>query len=408
MSAALPEARPEVLVVGAGPHGLTAALYLLCAEPRLAGRILVADPQPWLGAWDDAFRRLQLDRLRSASVHHPSPRPFALRDHARATGRSSELTGPIGSPSTPLFADFCRRLVAEADLEAARVPARVSALHPRADGRVDAVVGGRRVAATSAVMAVNPARPVWPAQVSRRSSARHGDDVRLGAVRRGDTVVVVGGALTAAHLALRAADRGARVRLVARAPLQARLTDADPRWLGQALPDFALLAPEQRWEQVRAARRGTVPPAVREAVRQHPLVTVVTRPLRQVERRAVVLVGGRRLAADHVWLATGHRFDARDCALTADLLQQVPVPLVDGLPVLDDHLSWGGTAVHLTGGLAALSVGPTARNLVGARIAAERWAACVAGSPLPSLQYPACDTGARTEAGAGVADAIRG
>lgn len=106
-----------------------------------------------------------------------------------------------------------------------------------------------------------------------------------------------------------------------------------------------------------------------------------------------------------VWLATGHRFDARDCPLTADLLQQVPVPLVDGLPVLEVHLSWGGTAVHVTGGLAALSAGPTARNLVGARIAAERWTGCVAGSPLPRMQHPAVGVGASTGAPAPAATA---
>jgi len=56
--------------------------------------------------------------------------------------------------------------------------------------------------------------------------------------------------------------------------------------------------------------------------------------------------------------------------------------------VLDEDLSWAGTAVHVTGGLAALQVGPAARNLTGVRMAAERMVACVAGIEPRRRQYP--------------------
>ncbi len=47
-------------------------------------------------------------------------------------------------------------------------------------------------------------------------------------------------------------------------------------------------------------------------------------------------------------------------------------PIVKGLPVLDQHLRWPNLELFLTGGLAALQLGPVARNLHGARMAAER------------------------------------
>jgi len=375
--------RIDVLVVGSGPHGLTAACYLLSAQPRLAGRIRVADPRPWLAQWHEHFARLELDRLRSACVHHPDPQPYALLRYAEARGRDRELLGPAGSPSTALFADFCADLVARHELRAARLPARVTALQPRDDGRVDVQLGGDWLRASSVVLAVNAARPRMPLL-----GARHSDTVDLNEVRKGQRVVVVGGALTGAQLALQAAHRGAAVHLVARAPLLAQAMDVDAVWLGHALPAFAARPPGQRSRQVREARQGTVPPAVLARLSRHPRVRLHVARVASRQATGVVLSDGSRLAADHVWLATGHTVDVRADPLTARLLDDVPVPVVDGLPVLDDDLSWGGTRIHLTGGLAALGVGPAARNLAGARIAAERWTPRVTGSPGLRRQYP--------------------
>lgn len=323
-----------------GPHGLTAACYLLATEPRLAGRLLVADARPWLGAWDRHFSRLQLEVLRSACVHHPDPAPYALLGHARSAGREQELVGPAGSPSTGLFTDFCAALIARHDLERARLPVTVTAVHPRSDGRVDVETDGGRLLVSSVVLAGNPARPHVPLL-----GGRHSDAVDLDDVRHGDRVVVVGGALTAAQLALRAAARGAEVRLVSRVPLREQVMDVDPVWLGHTLPG--------------------------------------------IDQDAAVLQDGRRLPAEHVWLATGHTFDVRADPLTAGLLREVSVPVVDGLPVLGDDLSWADVPVHLSGGLAALGVGVAARNLAGARIAAERWTGTVSGTSLRLRQYPA-------------------
>ncbi len=71
------------------------------------------------------------------------------------------------------------------------------------------------------------------------------------------------------------------------------------------------------------------------------------------------------------------------------LLERAPLPLVDGLPGSDDNLSWADTAAHLTGGLAALQVGPAARNLAGARPPRERRLACVTAAEPERRQYPA-------------------
>jgi hypothetical protein len=55
-----------------------------------------------------------------------------------------------------------------------------------------------------------------------------------------------------------------------------------------------------------------------------------------------------------------------------EVLAQYPNQIVNGLPVLDEHLRWPGCELFLMGPWAALQVGPVARNLYGGRMACDR------------------------------------
>ena len=79
-----------------------------------------------------------------------------------------------------------------------------------------------------------------------------------------------------------------------------------------------------------------------------------------------------RQRIDRIWLATGSTLDVERWPLLANIRAIDPLPLVNGLPVLDEHLRWSGSNLFVMGGAAALQLGPVARNLFGARLASHR------------------------------------
>ena len=62
--------RTETCIVGAGPHGLAAALHLKQVNP--AADVTVIDrSNDWLNSWNQQFDRAEISALRSPIVHHP-------------------------------------------------------------------------------------------------------------------------------------------------------------------------------------------------------------------------------------------------------------------------------------------------------------------------------------------------
>ncbi|MEH3055085.1 MAG: hypothetical protein PGN13_13980 [Patulibacter minatonensis] len=80
-----------------------------------------------------------------------------------------------------------------------------------------------------------------------------------------------------------------------------------------------------------------------------------------------------------LWLATGFEQDLRRDPLTAPIVAELGTVLHGGLPEVTEGLALGAAPVHVIGPYAALGVGPACRNLAGARPAAARIAAALAG-----------------------------
>lgn len=363
-------------IVGAGPHGLTVAAHLVRAGVATPDELTVIDPAGrWLAAWRRAFQQFGIDRLRSPVVHHPDPEPYALVEYARASGRGDELHGRYQTPNTRLFDDFCDDVVERTGLSD-RVTAGV-VTEVTADGSVTwthAGRGGDRAATTlradHVVLAHQPRRAIVPRELHDRP-ATHAADTDLDAVGPHDHVVVIGGGLTAGHLACGAAERGATVTLVTRRGIEQREFDTDPGWLGpREMRGFlATRSFRERRDLAIAARGGGTMPAW-----MHRRLVELERNgsiSRSCEPAGVPL--DEHLArvapgATHTWCATGWEMATSDDPLVAPLARSTRT--VGELLVLGERLDVPGTAVHVIGRPAMLHLGPTAGNLAGARRAA--------------------------------------
>lgn len=360
----------DVAVVGAGPQAMALALALPVPP-------LVIDPSgTWLTSWCQRFAAHRIDRLRSAAVHHPHPDPHVLRRHALDADRSSELHDPYDLPGSDLFEHVCRHLIDDADLASAVRRGTVTSLELVDGGALLHLEDGQHLAARRVVLAANPVRSVLPIEaiLAEDPRVRHGDDIDLEVDLAGDAgrraIDVVGGGLTAVQLAIGAAAAGTRTRLIGRRPLVERQFDVEPGWLGpRELDRWRTRPPAERRRLIDRARGGgSVPAGDLARLRSSTVVHLV-----DPDAAACALAGD----ADELWFATGHQLDAAADPLLAELRAAHPVAIHGGLPELDRDLRWPGTPVHLMGGYAALVLGPAARNLWGARQAAQRIAASI-------------------------------
>lgn len=381
----------DIAIVGAGPHALTLATHLLQKRKEMRGKFVVFDPSGrWLSQWSQQFAAQEIPHLRSPAVHHPDPDPYSLRRFAQ--NRSEELFPPYDLPGTKLFEEFCQETIARWQLEDAVIPAKVTEIEPlsgargfRLEKEGDSPVIARRV-----VMATGGGRPFVPDWVQQIETDYPGDrlchsqSVDLRQLQlRGDRVLIIGGGLTSGHLATGAISRGAKVTLMIKRRLQEKLFDAEPGWLGpKYLKGFTAESDwGRRWQLIQQARDGgSMTPEVgtrlrRESRNGNLSIQEECQVVRAVWNQGewqVVCNDGTSYTCDRIWLATGTKVDVTTEPLFDKLLIAHPVPIVKGLPVLDEHLRWPGCELFIMGGLAALQVGPVARNLSGARMASDR------------------------------------
>lgn len=392
MSAA-PGAPLEWLIIGGGIHGVHLAVRLLAEAQTQPERLRILDPGPaLLSRWRQCSTNTGMQHLRSPAVHHLDVDPWDLLAFAGANHRGKgapegSFAPPYSRPSVALFDRHCQEIVARYGLQDLHICDQATRVALGCDHVTVTLGAGAPIQAQRVILALGagdqPRWPSWAIELQTHSlPIEHvfSPGFRLEPDHWPQRMAVVGGGISAAQVAMRLADAGKEVHLVTRHPLRRHQFDSDPGWIGpknmrgfSATPDL-----RARRAMISEARHpGSLPPdvhrALRLAISQQRVQLHLGQPHAHLHQGQIVLnVADDYFPVDGVLLATGFEGARPGGALVDALVQSHALPCSDcGYPVVDPQLRWH-PRVYVTGPLAELELGPVARNIVGARRAAER------------------------------------
>ena len=328
-----------------------------------------------------------MTHLRSPSVHHLDLHPWALQRYAgKKKNRKPDLFAPpYDRPALELFNSHCEHVIKEFKLDDIHIKGRAIDCAIDCDKVSVKVSDGNSIEASKVVLALGASeQPEWPVWAPRDAPTVHHvfDPSFDGWPAHEEVIVVVGGGISAAQVALRLLKEGHQVDLVARHDFRSHQFDSDPGWLGpKFMTGFRREVDVDRRRAIisKARHRGSMPPdveaALKRAITDNRLrwhKNAVESVTAQKDGCSVRLQEGIELHADRILLATGFAPMRPGGKLVDQLIESEKLPCATcGYPVVDKSLRWH-PRVYVSGPLAELELGPSSRNIAGARRAADR------------------------------------
>ena len=387
------------LIIGGGIHGVHIAARLIGEAGVDPDRLRIVDPgERLLERWRTCTATTGMTHLRSPSVHNLDLNPWSLKRSAgrRKNRKSGLFAPPYDRPNLMFFNDHCDQVIREFDLDRLHVRARATSCAVDCDDVAVELCTGSELSTRNVVLAIGageqPQNPEWAP--TGESRVHHIFDPAFdGWPATKETIAVVGGGISAGQVALRLVEEGHEVHLVSRHALREHQFDSDAGWLGPRY--MAGFEQEQDADRRRAmitdARHpGSVPPDVRRSLRG-----AIDRGELHWHQGGVDgfdaddavltmhLTDGNLLQVQRVLMATGFAGHRPGGALIDQLIESASLPCAScGYPIVDKALRWH-PRVYVSGPLAELELGPTSRNIAGARRAAERLVAAVRSSRSP-------------------------
>lgn len=389
----------DVAVIGAGPHGLSAAVHL-----RRAGVDVQVFGEP-MSFWKSMPKGMRLRSNMSATNMVEPVGPLSLESYMAEIGE--QFSHPV---SLRRFVDYGmwvqRNAVPDVDVRSVTRIGRSRTGFELAleDGEV--ATARRVVVACGIAPFENIPEGFGHLRPELISHTAHHSDL---AVFAGKRVAVVGGGQSAFENAVLMAERGAEVELLARQQEIVWLrswspihfmgflksvfyapTDVGPLWYSRLVAAPGLFTKLPRAAQDKISDR-SIRPACSYFVKVR-VDQIRTRTGIEV-RNAVEADDGLRLTlsdgttrqVDHLMFGTGYRVDVRRYPfLPASLLGDVK--LAGGYPVLQPGLESSIPGLHFVGAPAQHSFGPTMRFVSGSWFGGSRVARAIAQQQRRSLR----------------------
>jgi FAD-dependent urate hydroxylase len=386
----------EVAVVGAGPHGLSAAEHLRRVGVR---PYVLGEPMSF---WQTMPEGMLLRSNLSATNMIECGGPLSLERFGHERG--APIAAPVPLEDFVAYGLWVQRRVAP-DVDRRRV----TALHRSSTAFTLELDDGETMRARRVVLACGIA-PF--ARVPQEFAALAPDRVTHSSAHRdlsgfaGARVSIVGGGQSAFELAVLIKEAGARsVDVLVRSdrvvwlrghgvkkrigrlgPIVYAPTDVGPLWYSRLVERPRLLGCLPRRAQTRIAVR-SVRPACSHFVRVRLDGVTIRTGVRVRDARAgrdgvdLSLSDGGRLEADHLILATGYEVDVRGYDFLAPELRG-GLRLADGgFPVLGRGLESSVPGLHIMGAPAAWTFGPIMRFVSGSWYAGRAVASTIARRP---------------------------
>jgi len=392
----------EVVVVGAGPYGLSAAAHLQHAgvEPYVVGQSMAF--------WKQNMPGGMLLRSKSEASNIDAPQKhLSIAGYEKAIGR--KIADPLPIEDFIAYGEWFQKQVAP------RLDTR-QAQNVSHDGSIFELTfaDGEKVQTKSVVLALGIGlffhRPEQFAGIPREL-APHSSDLNDFSQFRGKRVAVIGKGQSALEYAALLHENHAEVEILTRAPALIFRPFAWRKHIFRKLTSGPLLGlsyriiPPTDLGDVWTARKMANPDLFRRQSRedQQALLNACARPigaywlerrLEGVRLRTNVSVRGAAIAktglnlelsdgtTDHVdfaVLATGYKIDVSKYRILDDSLKQYVQQTPDGYPVLNTGLQTTVDGLYMAGVIAEKTLGPTLRFVTGTSNAGPRLAAAIAG-----------------------------
>lgn len=383
----------EVAIVGAGPHGISAAVHL-----RRAGINAHVFGEP-MSFWRTMPRGMKLRSNMSATSMVEPVGPLSLTAYSEDAGVQLSYPVPLSR-----FVDYGLWVRRAAGLEVD--PRLVNRVERRADGFALELDDGDCVSARRVVVAsgiapfarIPPGFSHFPASLVSHTS-RHRDLAAFA----GRRVAMVGSGQSAFECAALMAEHGAEVEVLARSSEVVWLrrqspknfmgpaggviyapTDVGPAWYSRlvSMPDLFRRLPRQA--QTRIAYRAIRPACshfVRERLDGVGLTLGVSIDLAEGSNSGMQLglSDGTERQVDHLMFGTGYKVDvAKYPFLGPEILDTLR--RVDGYPVLRRGLETSVPGLHMVGAPASWSFGPILRFVSGSWYSGRAVSASIASA----------------------------